>query len=369
MEQPPPCLIFRGTGVRISQAEKDTYPPELVVLWQPKAWVDRPIAIEWVETCFAKVIDADKAAGVADDSTRYLMIQDNLDAQDAKRNPPYIVALDKCLTDDHKVPAGKTDQVQPIDRGLGRHIKIIMGQEEDEWLEDDDNLTKYENNELTAGDRRILISQWYCAANRKALEGTAKRKYFEHAGGLVTADGTGDDLIKLEGVPQGKRFKWADDDDAAPAATPTPTDTALEPEPDDVCPAREDTTALDVEDGDNVVDSSDNEDDADAPPAPRDAPDGFRFVDEPPNADALTPKHPAQLTLVGRSLLYCWESVGWCVGVITEANLDKRRTVEGEVVNFFVHYEIDDNKSRHVLCLDAFGGEGPSAWVLLEAVV
>ena len=35
MEQPPPCLLFRGTGARITQAERDAYPPELVVLWQP----------------------------------------------------------------------------------------------------------------------------------------------------------------------------------------------------------------------------------------------------------------------------------------------------------------------------------------------
>ena len=54
--------------------------------------------------------------------------------------------------------------------------------------------------------------------------------------------------------------------------------------------------------------------------------------------------------------------------MITEANLDKRRKVEGEVVNFFVHYEIDDNKSRHVLSLDVYGGVNPSAWVLLEAI-
>ena len=39
------------------------------------------------------------------------MIADNLDSQDATRNPPYISALDKNQTDDHKVPAGKTDQV------------------------------------------------------------------------------------------------------------------------------------------------------------------------------------------------------------------------------------------------------------------
>ena len=34
----------------------------------------------------------------------------------------------------------------------------------------------------------------------KALEGDSKRKYFEHAGALLTADGTDDDPIKLEGV-------------------------------------------------------------------------------------------------------------------------------------------------------------------------
>ena len=70
--------------------------------------------------------------------------------------------MDKNKTDDHKVPAGKTDQVQPVDRGKGRQIKIYIGQEEDKWLEDDDNLQKYENNELTASDRRILLANWYC---------------------------------------------------------------------------------------------------------------------------------------------------------------------------------------------------------------
>ena len=34
----------------------------------------------------------------------------------------------------------------------------------------------------------------------------AKRKYFEHAGALMTADGTGDELIKLEGGPKGEKF-------------------------------------------------------------------------------------------------------------------------------------------------------------------
>ena len=40
----------------------------------------------------------------------------------------------------------------------------------------------------------------------KALEGDAKRKYFEHAGALLTADGTDDELIKLEAAPKGYKL-------------------------------------------------------------------------------------------------------------------------------------------------------------------
>lgn len=36
-----------------------------------------------------------------------------------------------------------------------------MGQELDKWLEDDDNLKVWENNELTTRDRRILLATWY----------------------------------------------------------------------------------------------------------------------------------------------------------------------------------------------------------------
>ena len=44
MQQPAPCIIFRGQGY-IYQEERDAYPEGLVVLFQPKAWVDRPTAI------------------------------------------------------------------------------------------------------------------------------------------------------------------------------------------------------------------------------------------------------------------------------------------------------------------------------------
>ena len=92
--------------------------------------------------------------------------------------------------DDHKLPPNETDQVQPIDRGLGRQVKIYMGQEMDEWLDDDKNLERWEDNALSASDRRVLLACWYTSAVQRALEGEAKLKstfthsLFQHAGAL-----------------------------------------------------------------------------------------------------------------------------------------------------------------------------------------
>jgi hypothetical protein len=40
----------------------------------------------------------------------------------------------------------------------------------------------------------------------KALESDVKWKYFQHAGALLTADGSDDHLIKLEGAPPGYKI-------------------------------------------------------------------------------------------------------------------------------------------------------------------
>ena len=44
------------------------------------------------------------------------------------------------------------------------------------------------------------------------------------------------------------------------------------------------------------------------------------------------------------------------MGVIKEANGDRRFKIDGEIVNFYVHYEIDDDTSKQVLKLEAYGG-------------
>ena len=55
-------------------------------------------------------------------------------------------------------------------------------------------------------------------------------------------------------------------------------------------------------------------------------------------------------------------AVGWWRPTATDASSWTAR-----LSNFKVHYEIDDDTSKHVLTLDAYGGEGVGSWVLLEA--
>ena len=53
------------------------------------------------------------------------------------------------------------------------------------------------------------------------------------------------------------------------------------------------------------------------------------------------------------------------MGKITSINMDADRKMEGVGnVNFFVHYEVDDDTSEHVLQLANYGQE--NEWVLLE---
>ena len=54
----------------------------------------------------------------------------------------------------------------------------------------------------------LILYLRYCKAVNKACEGEAKRKYFEHAGALMTADASGDKLLKFEGVPKGTEFNF-----------------------------------------------------------------------------------------------------------------------------------------------------------------
>ena len=274
--------------------------------------------------------------------------------------------LDECQTYSHMLPPGKTDEVQPVDDGMGRQVKIYMGQFQDTWLENDDNLELWESNRLTASDRRVLIATWFYDAVVKACEGhNAKRKYFEHTGALMTADGTDDDKIKFEAKPQGEVFTFMEEGEAVAGDEELPAHLQLdEPEPEDVAPQREDG-----HDGNLQLDDQDEADEADGPAAPREPPPGFAFAASPPTAAALAfskQASPAADALVGQRIIFHWPVIGWYMGTIQRRVFDGRIKRGGEQCNFYIHYEVDDEEVATALLLADYNGMEEHSWLLLE---
>lgn len=281
---------------------------------------------------------------------------------------PTQVLLDECQTHSHMLPPGKTDEVQPVDDGMGRQVKIYMGQFQDTWLENDDNLEKWESNQLTASDRRVLIATWFYDAVVKACESPkTKRKYFEHTGALMTADGTDDDKMRFEAKPKGEVFTFMDEGEAVAGDEELP-DYAQpdEPEPEDVAPEREDGHAGNVQ---LELDDQDQPDDDDGPAAPREPPPGFAFAASPPTAAALAFSKQASLAadaLVGQRILFHWPVIGWYMGTIQRRVFDGRIKRDGEQCNFYIHYEVDDEEAATALLLDDYDGVDEHSWLLLE---
>ena len=51
-----------------------------------------------------------------------------------------------------RCPGGCKEALQPIDAGLGTFVKVTVGEQLDTWLENGDNLERWESNALTASD-------------------------------------------------------------------------------------------------------------------------------------------------------------------------------------------------------------------------
>ena len=57
------------------------------------------------------------------------------------------------------LPENHTDKIQSIDAGCGRMMKGKIGAAMETWLEEENNLDKWQDR-LSAKNRRILMNQW-----------------------------------------------------------------------------------------------------------------------------------------------------------------------------------------------------------------
>jgi hypothetical protein len=186
-------LIARGKGQRLSQVEKAGWHPLVSpVLFQKCAWVDRPTML-----IIAKKFCIKKRERHG--NRRVLLFADNLDAhcweevlnEFARANVLVVFVVPGC-----------TDAIQPIDAGIGRSIRIYIGQELDTWLMINDNLDKWEKG-FTASERRVMMTNLLARAVTKVQGDDSLRvKCFERTGCLLrlTADMEHDAKVKPQGL-------------------------------------------------------------------------------------------------------------------------------------------------------------------------
>ena len=143
---------------------------------------------------------------------RSILIMDNLHAQTTDEFNEYLAK--HCNTLAWYGPSECTDGVQPVHTEAGRFLKVEVGRQMDIWLEQSDNLERWETASLTASDRRVLITQWMGAAMARLNSQQAYRYgLFETCGMAMTVDGSGDDRITLEGLD--KPYTFANDEDSS----------------------------------------------------------------------------------------------------------------------------------------------------------
>ena len=172
----------------------------------------------------------------------------------------------------------------------------------------------------------------------------------------MTADGTDDDLIKLEGWPEGKKYEFMDaelDEDSG-------SDDDLElmmhdcfvdiPEMEPPIPDEDGEDVL----GDPEFEEVDND------------PDEYEASDEPfecPNGYEAIPDVPDIRKLSGMTIMFLWD-FGWDKGVV------KNKIRKGEY-NYFVQYSNDDgtyNEYRQKLTVDTYHNidDGTGYWIALS---
>ena len=94
---------------------------------------------------------------------------------------------------------GATYIWQPVDAGYGEILKVKVRQAHYKWLNSNANADKwYRDNLFTTSERRILITHWVGEAYNALVDeryDRFRREIFERTGYLLTADGSGDDLV------------------------------------------------------------------------------------------------------------------------------------------------------------------------------
>ena len=157
---------------------------------------DTPFCVEWAKKPLKSAIE---------EEDHFVLFCNNLQGQISDGFKDAVGALDGLVW--YGV-ANATDIWQPIDAGYAQLLKMSIKQEFFKWLDDDDSVDRWYGESISpASEKRILITNWVGKAYRMICSSkydTLRYRLFQKTGTLITADGSDDELIQPEGLPDYK---------------------------------------------------------------------------------------------------------------------------------------------------------------------
>jgi hypothetical protein len=150
--QPKICLVFRGKGGQYYDEERTKYDPRVHVMFQHKAWFDDALCLE-----YANIILPNELNGKHSKPFPKLLFMDNLSGQ---VTPAFRKSAKKLSNADcHYLPSGCTDEVQVVDAGVGRAIKLRAMHTHDQRLVNDKEFFARWVAGFSASEKRIYVTE------------------------------------------------------------------------------------------------------------------------------------------------------------------------------------------------------------------
>ena len=137
----PPLLIFRGQGKRIKTEERRRWDQRVKVTFQPNAWCDENIMLEWVNEQWGNVLLNPNTPG----STGKIMCAD---VHTTQQTDSVQRALNKKATTLVNVPSGTTSRIQPSDVSVNKPFKGYIREQFESHMQA--NMDLYVQGKLSA---------------------------------------------------------------------------------------------------------------------------------------------------------------------------------------------------------------------------
>ena len=184
-------IIFRGTGSRISVAERRHYRGlgNITVRWQPKAWCDEKVMMAY----FVDFREATLGLG------EVLLGMDNHGAQKTPlcRDFMKTTGIQCAFT-----PADCTDVVSPVDHHVGQALKLKIARRYEETCEEHAEIwdLPWREGGLSASKKRRLVATWASEAWKELLLNHRDliQAAFVKTGFLIAKDGSENKLVGFQ---------------------------------------------------------------------------------------------------------------------------------------------------------------------------